>query len=126
VLAAATEPARTARDVERHDDAVTRRETLDVGADAFEDAHRLVPEDVAGLDRGLPVEEVEVRAADGGPRHADDGIARFLDRGVRHVVHADVTDAAEHDRAHRGSVPVGELGIDRAGEVHELVRGAHV
>ena len=60
---------------------------VDVRAELFDDAHRLVAEDVAGLhERDEAVDQVQVGAADAGRRDADDGIAAVEDLGVGNVL----------------------------------------
>ena len=87
-------PARTAGDVEGDDDAVADRHLGDLGADLLDDAHRLVPDDVAGLhERGQRLVQVQVRAAESGRGDANDDVRRFLDArigdlGDLHVVNA--------------------------------------
>src|SRR4051794_8936681 len=83
--AAAAEEAFAAGDRERNDDAVAdlHLRLVDVRADLFHDAHRLVAEHVAGLHEGdESIDEVQVGAADAGGRHSDDGVPAVEDLGV--------------------------------------------
>src|SRR5215218_1609345 len=100
------EVAVPARDVERDDDPVSGLYVLHVGPDLLDDAHRLVPEDVAlPHDRTEFAVQVEVRAADGGRGDADDGVRRLLDHGVGHFVHPHVLFAVPHDGLHGSLLP---------------------
>src|SRR5205823_3712937 len=58
--AALAHEAGAARDVERDHDGVAGRDLLDLGADLFDDAHRLVADDVALLHDGAEL-RVEVQ-----------------------------------------------------------------
>jgi hypothetical protein len=70
------EQAASARDGERDDHAITALELLDLAADFLDDPHELVAEDIARLHGGdVAIVEVQVAAADGCPRDADDRIA---------------------------------------------------
>jgi hypothetical protein len=72
--------ARTARDRERHHDAVADLEVSHRRADVDDLAHELVAEDVAFLHRRYEaVVEVEIRAADRGRRDLHDRVARVED-----------------------------------------------
>src|SRR4029450_5090522 len=63
-LSARAEPTAPARDVERRDHAIARVHAPDAVADGFDDPRDLVPQDAAGVDRRLPVEEMQIRSAD--------------------------------------------------------------
>ena len=74
---AVAHPARPAGDVERDDDAVPGLDVGDLGADLLDDAHRLVAQDVAGLQvRAEHLVEMQVGPADRGRRDADDRVGR--------------------------------------------------
>ena len=90
-----------AGDVEGDDDAVARLQVLHARTDLFDDAHRLVAEDVAGVDEHPehPV-QVEVRATDGGRRDPEDGVGRLLDLRVGDGIDADVFHAVPCQRLH--------------------------
>src|SRR5207302_5668733 len=60
-FAAPTEPARPARDVERHNDALAGSDAVHLGADRLYHADGLVPKDGARFDRRFAVEEMKVR-----------------------------------------------------------------
>src|SRR6185295_14334677 len=82
------EEALAAADGEGDDDAVADFDfaLIDVGADFFDDAHRLVTEDVAGLHEGdETVDEVEIGAADTCGGEADDRVAAVEDFGIGDV-----------------------------------------
>src|SRR3954454_23023713 len=65
-------------------------------------------EDVALLHEGAEdLVEVQVRAADGGRRDADDRVVGLLDLGVRDIVDADVALAVPGDSFHRVPLPGG-------------------
>jgi hypothetical protein len=94
-------PAMPARDVERDHDAVALLELTDFGADLFDDAHRLVAQDVTRLDeRAENLVEVQVRAAEAGRGDAHDRVSRHLDPGVRNVLDPDVLNALPGERFH--------------------------
>jgi len=76
-LTGAAEPARSARDDERDDDPVPHADALDAGADGLHDPDSLVPDALAGVERRLAVDVVEVRAADRRERHAHDRVVGF-------------------------------------------------
>ncbi len=75
---------------------------VDLGADLLDHAHRLVAEDVAGVDeRAEDLVEVQVRAADAGRGDADDRVGRLLDRRVVDGVDADVVRSVPGHCLHR-------------------------
>ena len=87
-------PALAADDEGRHDDAVALLDLLHLGPDLLDHAHELVADDVAGLHgRDVAVDEVQVRAAGRGHRHAQDGVVRVDDLGVLDRFDAQVVDA---------------------------------
>src|SRR5581483_7593861 len=88
VQAARAHPARAARDVERHDDPITRGDVLDVRADLLDHAHRLVAEDVPWFqERSEHPVQVQIGSADRGGGHFDDGVGRFLDARIGYLAH---------------------------------------
>ena len=97
---APTEPARPARDVEGHHDALAGSNAAYVVADRLHHADGLVPEDGARFDRRLAMEEVEVRSADRRPRHPHDRVGRTFDDRRRDVGDLHPATVGEHDRAH--------------------------
>jgi hypothetical protein len=97
----ATEPTLSACDGEGDHDAITAREVLHVAADFFDHAHELVAEHHGlGLWKRAVV-DVEIRAADGGGRHADDRVARMFDLGIGLVVDRDVFGRVKNQGLHR-------------------------
>jgi hypothetical protein len=106
VVPAAAHPAVPATDVERDDDPVTRCDVGDLAADLLDDAHRLVPEDVARVEvHAEHVVQVQVGAADGGRGHAYDRVGRVLDRGVRHGLHGHLRRTLPRQSSHAVTVP---------------------
>ena len=98
--------AMSARDVERHDDAIADREIVDPRADGLDDAHRLVAEHVTGVEkRPHHLVEVQVRAAQAGRGDADDRVGRLLDGRVGDVVDADVAPAMPGQCLHAVALP---------------------
>src|SRR5690606_22381899 len=98
--------ALAAADLERHDHPVARGEAAHLGTDLFHDAHRLVSHDVAGRhERRQRLVEMQVRTADRGRRHPDDGVGRLGDARIRHVVHTDVAFALPGHCLHGAPVP---------------------
>ena len=105
--------ARAAGDRERHDDPVPDAQPIRIDARADLDhlAHELVAHDVAVLHRGhVPVDQVQVRAADRGGGDPHDGIAAVQDLRVRHVPDLDLVAARPGVRPH-ASAPFVELGV---------------
>ena len=97
---------------ETADHAVALLEAGDAASDLFDDAHRLVADDVAFLHhRDEAVEEVEVGAADGRRGHLDDDVGRLLDLRVGMGVDANVALAVPGKSFH------GERG-ERRDRVH--------
>src|SRR6266508_3820659 len=95
------EDAAAVRPRERCDDRVADRDGADVGADGLDDADELVAHALTGL-AGLHLAVgPEVAAADAGAGDADEGVGRFDDAGVRHVLDADVAGAVHDSCAHR-------------------------
>jgi hypothetical protein len=88
-------------DRERHHHPVALGQVADPTAELDDLAHELVAQDVAGAHRrDQAVPEMQVGAADGRGRHADDGISRIEDLGVRDVLDAHVARAVPANRAH--------------------------
>src|SRR5262245_29775870 len=84
------EKAPAAGDGKGDDNAVAGPEVLDGGADLDDLPHELVAEDVSMLhSRDEAVVQVQVGAANGGRRDANDGVARVDDVGFRDVVYLD-------------------------------------
>src|SRR5687768_8593219 len=84
----ATEETFTATDREGYHDAVADLQLalVDVRDDLFDDANRLVTENVARLHEGnKAVDEVQIRPADAGRRHADDRVPAVEDLRIGHV-----------------------------------------
>src|SRR4029453_16881766 len=75
--------AGAARDVERHGHPVADLDPADTGPDRLDDAHVLVAEDLALLDRGTALVHVQVGPADVGRGDPHDRVARLFDRRVR-------------------------------------------
>jgi hypothetical protein len=119
-----------AGDVERDHDTIPRCDAGDVCAHLLDDAHRLVPEDVAWLDIWAEdLVQVQVGSADARGRHTDDRVGRMLDLRVRHIVDSDVVGAVPGQGLH-GDGDASEVGpesrypIDSAGNP-ELVPRDH-
>ena len=86
---AAAVAAHPARADARDDHAVARLDGVDRRAHLQDGAHAFVPEDPArGHLRGVSLEDVQVRPADGGRGDLDDSVGRFDQMGVRDVVPA--------------------------------------
>ncbi len=106
-------PAAAAADVERHHHPVADLEVADSWADLAHDAHRLVADDVAGgHERGERLVEVQVGSAQAGGRDLDDRVGGVLDRGVGHLLDADLARALPGHCLHgcssaRADVPEG-------------------
>ena len=93
--------ARAARDHERHDDAVARRDPDDGAADLLDDAHRLVPEDVAAMqERREHVVEVQVGPADRGRGDPHDRVGGLLDARIGDLVDGDLGRALPGECSH--------------------------
>src|SRR4029450_2976371 len=98
LLAVAAPPAASDR---RYQHAVADGEAGDRGADLGHGADRLVPEDPSGVHGGdVPVQDVQVGAADRGGVDADDDVGGFLDGRVGHVLPRLASRAVEHERLH--------------------------
>ena len=84
--------ALAAGDRARRQHAVAGRDGAHLGPDLLDGPDELVAEARAGREaEGLAgVEDVEVRAADAGHRHPHDRVGGRLDRGIGHLLHADV------------------------------------
>jgi len=82
----------------------------DLRADLLDDAHRLVAEDVAGVDeRPEHLVEVQVRAAETARGHPDDRVRRVLDPRIRHVVDTHVAGATVGECSHgQGGYPTAD------------------
>jgi hypothetical protein len=92
--AARAHPAVTARDVERHHDAVADLQVARLGADLLDDAHGLVAQHVAGVQvRAEDLVEVQVGPADRGRGDLDDRVGGLLDAGVGDVLDRDLLGA---------------------------------
>jgi len=88
---------------ERDDDAVSRAQLRDLGADLLHEAHRFVAEDVAGMhERAHDLVEVEIRAADRARGDPHDRVSRALDRRIRVLVDAHIPPAAPGSCLHAG------------------------
>jgi len=72
----------------------------DVGADLLDDAHELVTEHRAGLDRYPLVVEMEVGAADGARGDADEGVVGAAERRLGDVVDPHRLGPLEGERLH--------------------------
>jgi hypothetical protein len=84
-------PAVPARHVERYHDPVAGRDVGDLPAHLLNDAHRLVAEDVALIDKRTEyLVEVEVRAAERRRRDAHYRVVGFLNGGIGDVIYAHV------------------------------------
>ena len=95
-----------ARDLERDDDPVARLDRGDLVADFLDDAHRLVPEHVAGVhERPEHFVEVQIGAADVGAGDLDDRVCACFDFRVRDVHVADVAPALPGDCLHVKALP---------------------
>jgi hypothetical protein len=101
-------PAGPAGDVERHHDPVARLDLGDAGADLLDDAHRLVAEDVAGVEeRPQHLVQVQVRAAQPGAGDPHDRVGGLLDRRVGHRLDADLALSLPRHRTHPACLPIG-------------------
>jgi len=104
VQLAVAEEARAAEDVEWHQYTVARLERLDRRADLFDDADEFMAEGVADAGVGhQAVVQVQVRAADAGAYHADDGVARVFDHGIRFLRHPDPVRSTKVSCQHKTS-----------------------
>ncbi|PSK62863.1 hypothetical protein B0E53_05229 [Micromonospora sp. MH33] len=104
---AVAHPARAAGDGEGDDHPVAGPEPGHPGPDLLDDAHRLVAEDVTGLQvRPEHLVQVQVGSADRGRGDPDDRIGRLLDPGVRYVLDADVPLAVPGQCLHAGMSPL--------------------
>jgi hypothetical protein len=110
-------PAGAAGDVEGDHYPVAGLQVPDLGADGLDHSHRLVPEDVSGVQEWPEhLVEVQVRAADRGRGHPYDCVGRLADRWIGHLLDADIAPALPGHRLHRSSshalpalaVPAGE------------------
>nr|GFD32763.1 hypothetical protein [Tanacetum cinerariifolium] len=88
-----------AGDGERHYHAVAALEVAHALAHFLHDAHELVPEHHWGSGQRAVV-DVQVGAANGRARHANDGVARVFERGVIYCIDADVAGAVKHEGFH--------------------------
>ena len=85
------------------DHAVTHMKAGDAAANLFDDAGALVAEDATFGDAGhVSFEDVQIRAADGGLRDANDGIRRILQGGLWHVLEAFRAGAVVNECFHIG------------------------
>jgi hypothetical protein len=95
-----------AGDVERDDHAVARGDVRDLRPDGLDDTHRLVAEDVAGVDeRAQHLVEVQVRAAQAGGRDADDRVGGLFDRRIGNRVDAHVVGPVPGECLHDEALP---------------------
>lgn len=102
--------AETARDVERHDDAVAGFDRGDAGSGLLDDAHVLVTEDDARLGVGAAFVHMKVGPADAGGGDADEGVGGVVQVGVLDGFDADVVGTVIDDSTHGGGTPsVGRL-----------------
>ncbi len=106
VLAVRRQPAlaieaTAARDVEGHRHPVPRLQRAHRGAHLLHHADELVAERAAHPRvRHQPVQQVQVRAADGRARHPDNRVVRVLDDRVRLVPHLHAVGPFVHHRLH--------------------------
>jgi hypothetical protein len=101
VEAALAEKALAARDGERYDDAIASLESLDIRTDLDDLAHRLMTEHIAAFHLGHDaIEQMQVRSVDPACGHFYNGIARMLDRRIRHAFAPDVAFAMPRQRFH--------------------------
>src|SRR5262249_22356869 len=104
VAAFLAEPAATARGDARDEHAVAGDQRRDRCADLDDRADGLVAENGAGPHLGyVPLEDVQVGAADGGRVDADDGVRRLLDRRVPDRVPRPLTGPVVDERFHSSS-----------------------
>jgi hypothetical protein len=95
-----------AGDVERNHHAVARSDVRDLRADLLDDAHRLVPENVARVyERAKHLVQVQVRSADAARGDLDDRVGRLLDLRVGDLLDAHVVVALPSQRSQDGSSP---------------------
>ena len=95
------EVALSAGDGEGYDDPVAHLELFDAGTDLDDLAHELVSQDVALLHRrDVAVQQVQVRAADGGRRDPDDGVLRVQQFRVGYAVDPHVVATVPNERPH--------------------------
>ena len=105
IPAVAAEEAFAAGDGEGDHHAVAHFQVLAVGANLDDLAHGLVAHHVAGVHLGdHAIVDVQVRAADGAGRDADDAVPPVLDARVRHMLAAHVMLAVPGDGFH-GAAP---------------------
>jgi hypothetical protein len=100
--------ASAARDGERHDHAVAFADLagIHVRTKFFDNAHRFVAEDVAGLHEGdEAINKVQVGTADSGGRDADDGVAAVEERRVRNVFDPYLVRGTPNEGFHDNSLP---------------------
>jgi hypothetical protein len=123
-LAAEAAPAAGADAGDQH--AVTRLNPADPGADLGHGADGLVTEDPRRLSGGhVPLEDVQVRSADGDRVHAHDGVLRVLDHGIRDVLPGPPAGTVVDQRSHVsllveggvGSYPSGRLGHEHVADL---------
>jgi hypothetical protein len=96
----AAEEARAARDGEGDKDPIALLELGDLRPDLLDDAHELVAEDHGSGLREKAVVNVEIRAANGRERDADDGVGSVLNLGIGDVFDTDVGGLVEYDCLH--------------------------
>ena len=95
-----------ARDVERDHHPVARFEVVDLGADLLDDAHRLVPEDVALVDeRAEHLVEMQIGSAEPRGRDLDDRVGRLLEPRVGYFVDAHVAPSMPSNCLHFAITP---------------------
>ena len=87
-LSAPAARARAARDLERHDDAVARRDAAHVVADLGHLGHELVAERDRARERRLAAQDRLVEVAQGDRQRAHERLARPLERGLGDVHHS--------------------------------------
>ena len=110
-LAGAAEPARPAGDRERDCDPVPHRDAAYARPHGLDHTDGLVPDLLARRERGLAVQEVQVRAADRRQAHPHDRVVRLPQDGLGNLGDDDPPHALEDDRAHRTSLgPTGYRG----------------
>src|SRR5690606_23109173 len=96
-----TEIAGAATNRERHDNAVALLKFRDGRADFFDDAHRLMTENIPLLHRRIEaVEQMEVRPANRRRGNPDNRIAGVFDFRFGDVVAANIADTVPYERFH--------------------------
>src|SRR5688572_9198751 len=102
----------SARNRERHDDSVTYCDLPHLRADLHDLTHELMSQDIPFFEgRNVAVEEMNVRATDGGGRDLHDAVARVEDLRIINGLHLDLflshPDESLHFLPFRCGPPVG-------------------